>query len=183
MTTHYGNWNVVCSIGQTCVLWLLTWKTSPWKISPQYNLGNSWILKLVHFDICYPFPLRSLTRSFYFMTFVDDFSCKIWVYFVRQKNEAFSKFLWRFNAIEKLNIYSHIMEKICEWSICVFLWWNGDKSTINTIIYSIIKWCHWMNQSNLYWQGEFHDGWINFFESSFDLKLLTLQVTLGIIAF
>jgi hypothetical protein len=70
-------------------------------------------VKLIHFDICDPFPVKSLTRSFYFMTFVDDFSCKIWVYFLRWKNEVFSKFklfkvLSKVQCNRKVDIFIHI---------------------------------------------------------------------------
>ena len=34
----------------------------------------------------------SLNGSQYFMTIVDDFSRRVWVYFLKHKNEAFAKF-------------------------------------------------------------------------------------------
>jgi len=34
----------------------------------------------------------SLGGKRYMLTFVDDFSCKVWVYFLRQKNETLSMF-------------------------------------------------------------------------------------------
>ena len=37
----------------------------------------------------------ALGGSFYFMLLVDDFSRKMWVYFIREKAEAFGKFkMW-----------------------------------------------------------------------------------------
>lgn len=51
------------------------------------------LLELVHYDVCGPLPVRSLAGSFYFMTFVDDYSRKVFVYFLQRKSEAFSKFV------------------------------------------------------------------------------------------
>ena len=35
---------------------------------------------------------QSIGGSFYFLTFIDDFSRKTWIYFLRHKSETFSKF-------------------------------------------------------------------------------------------
>jgi hypothetical protein len=35
---------------------------------------------------------ESIGGSFYFLTFIDDFSRKIWIYFLRHKSETFTKF-------------------------------------------------------------------------------------------
>lgn len=34
----------------------------------------------------------SITRYRYFLLFVDDFSCKMWVYFLKKKSDAFPVF-------------------------------------------------------------------------------------------
>ena len=47
--------------------------------------------QLVHSDICGPFPTL-LGSCRYFLLFVDDFSRMTWVYFLKQKLEAFEKF-------------------------------------------------------------------------------------------
>jgi transposase InsO family protein len=49
-------------------------------------------LELVHTDICGPIKLMSLGERRYFITFIDDFSRKIWVYFLKEKSEAFGVF-------------------------------------------------------------------------------------------
>jgi transposase InsO family protein len=36
--------------------------------------------------------IESICGSFYFLTFIDDFSRKIWIYFLRHKSETFAKF-------------------------------------------------------------------------------------------
>jgi transposase InsO family protein len=35
---------------------------------------------------------QSIGGSFYFLTFIDDFSRKIWIYFLKNKSDTFSKF-------------------------------------------------------------------------------------------
>ena len=35
---------------------------------------------------------QSIGGSFYFLTFIDDFSKNVWVYFLKQKSETFTRF-------------------------------------------------------------------------------------------
>ena len=39
-----------------------------------------------------PAPTKSNGGARYFVTFMDDFSIKVWVYFMKQKSEVFAKF-------------------------------------------------------------------------------------------
>lgn len=50
------------------------------------------ILELVHTDLCGPMPCSSFSGSRYILTFIDDFSRKTFVYFLRRKDEVFNKF-------------------------------------------------------------------------------------------
>jgi len=50
------------------------------------------ILDYIHSDLWGPSKVPSLGGKRYMLTFVDDFSRKVWVYFLRQKNETFSMF-------------------------------------------------------------------------------------------
>ncbi|KAL0387501.1 UNVERIFIED_CONTAM: Retrovirus-related Pol polyprotein from transposon TNT 1-94 [Sesamum radiatum] len=55
-----------------------------------------WILDYVHSDVWGPTREKSLGGSLYYVTFTDDFSRKVWVYFLKQKSEVFAKFkLWK----------------------------------------------------------------------------------------
>jgi transposase InsO family protein len=47
------------------------------------------VLELVHTDICGPITPNSLGKHRYFITFIDDFSRKTWVYFLKEKSETF----------------------------------------------------------------------------------------------
>jgi hypothetical protein len=42
-------------------------------------------LELVHIDLCGPMQTQSLGGSYYFLTFIDDYSRKNWVYFLAKK--------------------------------------------------------------------------------------------------
>ena len=49
-------------------------------------------LELVHTNLCSPMQEKLVAGSLYFLTFIDNFSRKIWVYFIKYKSETFSKF-------------------------------------------------------------------------------------------
>ena len=49
-------------------------------------------LELVHTDLVSPMQVTSIGGSTYFMTFIDDFSHRTWVYFLKNKSEAFDNF-------------------------------------------------------------------------------------------
>ena len=42
-------------------------------------------LQLVHTDMCGPINLSSFGKNKYFLLFIDDYSRKTWVYFLKQK--------------------------------------------------------------------------------------------------
>ena len=50
------------------------------------------ILKLVHSDIWWPIKTISIGGVRYFLTFIDDFSCKIWMYVLKAKKEVLARF-------------------------------------------------------------------------------------------
>lgn len=58
------------------------------------------VLDLVHTDLCGPMPIPSLGGNKYFMTIIDDFSRKIFLYPLKNKSEAFEKFEVFFNLME-----------------------------------------------------------------------------------
>ena len=71
--------------------------------SPFSGIGEraKGILELIHFDVCGPMPVQARSDSFYFITFIDDFSRFGWVYLMRYKSEAFEKFREFKNEVEK----------------------------------------------------------------------------------
>ena len=49
-------------------------------------------LELVHTDVWGPAQVSSLGGSHYYVTFIDDATRKVWVYFLRQKSDVFQTF-------------------------------------------------------------------------------------------
>lgn len=56
------------------------------------NWRASQVLELVHADLCGPIQPISNSKQRYLITFIDDFSRKLWVYFLLEKSEAFVAF-------------------------------------------------------------------------------------------
>lgn len=48
------------------------------------------ILDLIHLDVCGLMSVAFLSRYHYFVTFINDFFRKTWIYFVKKKYEVFS---------------------------------------------------------------------------------------------
>ena len=50
------------------------------------------VLELIHSDVCGPVSSTSLSGFEYYITFIEDFSRKNWIYFLKEKSEVFEKF-------------------------------------------------------------------------------------------
>jgi hypothetical protein len=50
------------------------------------------ISQLVHSDVFGPVSVPSLGKSVYYVSFINDFSRKTWIYFLRKKSEVFDRF-------------------------------------------------------------------------------------------
>jgi hypothetical protein len=53
---------------------------------------QTYILELIHTDVCGPMQTRSLGGASYFLIFVDDRSRYTSVYFIRRKSDVFEYF-------------------------------------------------------------------------------------------
>jgi len=49
-------------------------------------------LQLVHTNVWGPGPIKSFGGSHYYLTFIDDSTRKVWVYFLKNKSDVFSVF-------------------------------------------------------------------------------------------
>lgn len=49
-------------------------------------------LELIHSDLYGPMRVTSLGGSKYFLTFIDDYTRKLWIYFLKEKLEVFGIF-------------------------------------------------------------------------------------------
>ena len=56
---------------------------------------------MVHADICEPIKPISNSKKRYFISFIDDYSRKVWIYFLAEKSEAFTIFKNYKNLVEK----------------------------------------------------------------------------------
>jgi hypothetical protein len=56
---------------------------------PRSEHKSKGILDLVHSDVCGPMSVASITGSMYYVSFIDDFSRKTWIYFLKTKDEVF----------------------------------------------------------------------------------------------
>ena len=50
------------------------------------------VLEIIHSDVCGPLSFNSLSGYAYYVSCIDDYSRKAWIYFLKGKNEIFSKF-------------------------------------------------------------------------------------------
>jgi len=74
-------------------------KASEWRASK--------VLELIHADTYGPIEPISTSGKMYFLSFVDDYSCKGWVYLLSEKSEA----------LECFKSYKKMVEKEVEASI------------------------------------------------------------------
>jgi hypothetical protein len=59
---------------------------------PSGGMRAKGILQLVHSDVFGPLLVPSLGKSLYYVSFIDDFSRKTWIYFLRKKSKVFDRF-------------------------------------------------------------------------------------------
>jgi hypothetical protein len=50
------------------------------------------ILETIHSNVCGPMSTYSSNGYVYYVSFIDDFSRKYWIYFLKKKGEVFRKF-------------------------------------------------------------------------------------------
>jgi len=77
------------------------------KTFPSSESKAKGILEIIHSDVCSPMSSSSLSGYAYYVSFIDDFSRKTWIYFMKNKDEVFSKFK-EFKAL----IENHTEKKI-----------------------------------------------------------------------
>jgi hypothetical protein len=59
---------------------------------PSSDTKSAGVLDLVHTDVCGPMSWASLSGHEYYLTFIDDYSRKTWIYFLKAKSEVFKRF-------------------------------------------------------------------------------------------
>jgi hypothetical protein len=58
---------------------------------PSSESKSKGILDLIHSDVCGPMSVASMQGASYYVTFIDDFSRKTWIFFMKTKDEVFSR--------------------------------------------------------------------------------------------
>jgi 5'-3' exoribonuclease 2 len=59
---------------------------------PSSDNRSKEILNLIHSDVYGPMLVKSLGDSLYYVTLIDDFSGKTWMYLLKMNDEVFKKF-------------------------------------------------------------------------------------------
>jgi len=60
------------------------------KTFPSSESKEKGILQIIHFDVCGSMSSSSLSGYVYYVSFIDDFFRKTWIYFMKNKDEVFS---------------------------------------------------------------------------------------------
>jgi transposase InsO family protein len=77
------------------------------------------VLELIHSEVSGPMPSSSISGYVYYVSFIDDYSRNTWVYFLKSKDEVFSKF----------KEFKALMENISEKNIKILRLDNGGEYT------------------------------------------------------
>jgi hypothetical protein len=67
---------------------------------PLSNRKSPGVLDLIHSDLCGPMSAPSMNGCIYYIIFIDDCSRKTWIYFLKTKDESFSRFQDFKNLVE-----------------------------------------------------------------------------------
>ena len=62
------------------------------KTFPSSERKETGILEAIQSNVCSPMSSNSLSGYVYYVSFIDDFSRKTWIYFLKRKDEVFNKF-------------------------------------------------------------------------------------------
>ena len=68
---------------------------------PQSEHKSKEYLDFVHSDVCGPISVHSFNGYSYRVTFIDDYSRKTWIYFLKAKLEIFERFREFKTLVEK----------------------------------------------------------------------------------
>ena len=91
---------------------------------PSSKSRTNQVLHLVHSDLCGPLPITSLGGYLYCFIFVDDFSHKKCIYFLKNESQTFNMF----------KDYKALVEKQTGKQIKIFRSDNGEEFTSSDFI-------------------------------------------------
>jgi hypothetical protein len=88
------------------------------------------VIELIHSYVCGTIPSTSINGYVYYVSFIDDYSHKTWVYFLKSKDEVFGKF----------KEYKALIENLFERNIKILRSYNGGEYTTK----EFIKFCKYV---------------------------------------
>jgi hypothetical protein len=88
---------------------------------PSSNRKSKGFLDIIYLDLCGPMSSTSLSRYAYYVSFIDNFSRKTWIYFLKDKSEVFNKF----------KEFKALVENMCENKIHILRSDNGGEFTLD----------------------------------------------------
>ena len=91
------------------------------KTFPSSKRKAKGILEIIHSDVCGLMSSSSLRGYVYYVSFIDDFSRKTWIYFLKNKDELFNK----------VKEFKALIENHTEKKIKTFRSDNGGEFTSN----------------------------------------------------
>jgi hypothetical protein len=97
---------------------------------PKSDSKAEGILELIHSYVCVPMPSTSLSGYVYYVSFIDDYYRKTWVYFLKSKYEVFEKF----------KEFKALIENLSERKIKILRSDNGGEYNLK-IICKILQIC------------------------------------------
>jgi transposase InsO family protein len=62
------------------------------KAFPSSEHRSKGMLDLIHSNVCGPMSVQSVSGFSYYAIFIDDYSRKTWIYFLKKKDEVFDRF-------------------------------------------------------------------------------------------
>jgi hypothetical protein len=86
---------------------------------PKRDNKEKGVLELIHSNVCGPMPSTSINGYVYYVSFIDDYSHKTWVYFLKSKDKVFIKF----------KEFKALIENLSERKINILKSDNGGENT------------------------------------------------------
>jgi hypothetical protein len=86
MVEVFPEYNLEVYFCEHCVYGKQNWVRFPFGVTREKG-----ILELVHSDVFWHVTVPSLGGSLYYVSFIDYFSRKTWIYFLRKKSKVFEK--------------------------------------------------------------------------------------------
>jgi hypothetical protein len=83
------------------------------------DIKTEGVLELIHSDVCGPMPSSSISGYVYYVSFIDDYSCKNWIYFLKSKDEVFNKFKEFKALIENISVVIVYFSVILDYAIVI----------------------------------------------------------------